>query len=129
MVSVKSTVVIDTVGVGATTLAADFDAALDAALDEVLGATSTGAGAFTFAASVFGASGLMALLEITNRRRNGAALAGLTAWGALAGLSLRRLLGDALFGVVTLRFNINIQTGKYRFSSEKLILHPLKKGF
>jgi hypothetical protein len=56
----------------------------------------------------------MALLEMTKRRRKGAA-------GALAGLPLRWLGRDALFGVVTLRFNINYLTGINRLSSEKIL--------
>jgi len=64
----------------------------------------------------------MALLEMTNRRRTGAV-------GALAGLALRWLLRDALFGVVTLRFNIKYLTGNIGLSSEKSPLRPRNRGF
>src|SRR5271170_7676468 len=99
MVSVKST----EVNIGAPPCA-------DAPFVCLAGCFSTGAaGAGPLP---LGASGLMALLEMTNRRRTGAVV-------ALAGLALRWLLRDALFGVVTLRFNIKYLTCFNGLSSEK----------
>jgi hypothetical protein len=69
------------------------------------------------------ASGLAALLEITNLRRAG----GVVTLGALG--VLVRLLRGADLGAVTLRFNINDQTKKYRAGSEKLTVRPEKDGF
>jgi hypothetical protein len=71
--------------------------------------------AFVFAGSVFAGLFEVALLEMTKGRRTGAGLA----LAGLAGLTVRWLLRDALFGVVTLRFNINYLTLKYCLSSEK----------
>lgn len=81
-------------------------AALAAALaDKGLAGGATGAGA------VLGASSLTALLEITKRRRTGAGL-------ALEILALLGLGRGASLGTVTLRFNINYETEKYRAGSE-----------
>jgi hypothetical protein len=71
-----------------------------------------------FAAGVLVADGAVgtafaALLEITNRRRTG----GVFNFGVF-GLLLR-LLPGALFGAVTLRFNINNQTKEPNVGSEK----------
>jgi hypothetical protein len=83
-----------------------------AALADLAGVGAAGTETLPFTSSVFGlsglASGLRALLEMTNRRRAGGVL-------ALAGLSLRRLSRDALFGAVTLRFNIKISDRENRF--------------
>jgi hypothetical protein len=62
------------------------------------------------------ASGLIALLEMTNLRRTG----GVLTFGTLG--ELARLLCGADLGAVTLRFDINNQTKKPCAGSEKLTI-------
>lgn len=118
IVSVKSTVVLVEEDDGVTawpfvgTLGADF---ADCLVGGAVGATGVGALGFC-------ASGLRALLEMTNRRRTGGVLAG-------AGLPLRWLLDDALFGVVTLRFNINISDRENQFQFREITSPNAKSGF
>jgi hypothetical protein len=71
--------------------------------------------------AAFSASNLTALLEITNRRRAGAG-SGL----ALEILALLVLGRGASLGAVTLRFNINNETEKYRAGSEIITVRPNK---
>jgi len=94
---------------------------------EVITLTGAGGGvwpfvgvlATTFAAATLtvagaAASGLMALLEMTNLRRTG----GVLTFGAFG--ELARWLCGADLGTVALRFDIKYQTKKYRAGSEKM---------
>jgi len=104
-VSVKSTVVsaLPVVGAGGWPLAGALAGDLATAT-----LTATGAG--------LAASGLIALLEMTNLRRTG----GVLTFGTLG--ELARLLCGADLGAVTLRFDINNQTKKPCAGSEKLTI-------
>jgi hypothetical protein len=90
-------------------MAGDFTAAV---LPAVLGETDAG----------LAASGLTALLEMTNLRRTGGVLT-FASFGLLT-----RWLRDAL-GTVILRFDINNQTNKPCAGSETMNTAPQKSGF